>query len=1790
MGRVIVACVRNPFDPLASREVRELPSGYEIREYIDQFYPEGFGEIYEVAVSIDGQLLPFNERLATTVGDGTSLAFCAVPKGGGGGKNPWAIVAMIAVVVISIAAPYLAPAGWGTLTAAGGVSMTGAMLSAGVMIAGGLIVNSVFPPAIFDLGANTATSLEKSSTYGWEQGVNSLLEGAMLPELFGTHRITPPLIAKYVETPGDSQFLNLLYAVAGHEIDSLPGEHVRINDTEIGPPSAPNFQSVTPPEVRLGLPTQAIVPFFDRTVTDTAVGNKLNAASYVTKTTNGNSVEELSVVFTCPKGLFYANDSGGLDVAVVEVIFEYKKQGDSTWIKGASYFAEGEYAWVFYQVPTSRWYGGFWGSGIFADSTIFWADSGGSTNPGDHADGDAYTMSHTPTDFMGTPFVAVNPQWRWVAAGEWIIRYADNSSGILDYARIIGNQTAPLRRCYTARNLPPGKYDLRCKLSTAPPSGARYSNDTYWESFSEAIYDKFTYPGVALLGIRALATDQLSGGMPRVDCLTARSTVPVYNGSAYELNAANNPAWICYHLLHRAYYKGAGSRYDSASYDVRGVPASRIDYAAFHAWADWCDNPMGDGSYAHKCNIYFDSSYSLRRALDAASLNGRGVVVQMGSKFTCIVDRPEPTPVQRFLFTPGNIVRDSFAEEFLPMTDRANAIEITYWDETVDYSRQVVELYAANYDTTDREVNKTAVTLYGCSSRAQAIRHGQFLLNCNRYLTNTVSFDADVDSLACLPGDVIEVAHDVPRWGEGGRVVSSTSNTLTIDRAVAMEGGKTYKVMVKHQGTDAREEKTVSFVDATGKVLTISGSWTAIPAEHALYTFGEVDHVVKTMRVIRISRGQEMRRKISCLEYVAQVYTDGAAIPDPVEPPTIVLIANLSAVEVWRGGTSTNVVLSWSGVAPSWNVYYRKAGGIWAYASTTYTPTFEVTSLDYGSTYEFAVTPTTNIADGVIVSLTTLGRDTQPVIPDPMFIDALCFYTDKIQLVWQAISDPLLGFFEVRTDLNWGNATNMIYQGKGTSFTYKPSSATITFYLKSHDTFSNYSTGYDSITLTHVVPVPVFVSITGLFAAVRVEWQTINDESYDVVEVWRNSVNARSTATKAGEIHSNVFIDSNRAIGATYYYWLRTRSIFSTYSAWESGESAGHSVVTAAIDTGDLADQAINKFKLANEIVFPEVVTELPTLPDGAYPEGKIVYLTSDGKLYRNDQVGGGGVNASDGFDRSSLGANWTQQPGDSGTVVATGSAYCAASGNPDAFAYWNASSFGNDQLVQVKIQNISNWADDAGPAVRMSDSANTCYRFVWLPGTNRWNLERVSSGSITNLNYATSPTPQNGDIVRITAIGTSIKGYVNGQLVCQATDANIASGQPGIYVGDSTTYLDDWYASEIGGGSIGWSAVVDGADILEGTVSHTALFDQIVAGQIAAGAVGANEIAADSIAAKHMVIGGWGAAINRNPHCDDLTAWCDYSVESNPPNVTVQTLTDGKVGNKCFRSPTNAAVNIVENRFYPVDPDKVYRVKVWARRNIAGNGVFYLCLDLYDSGGSRISGDGSFWYYPASGVTLSTSWTYYSGRFGPGTSKGAIPSNARTMRLGALLNYNGTAGYQEIQDIRVEEVIPGDLIVDGAITAAKVGTNEIIAQTANLKNLIVQTAKIDDNAVTVPVSAYDGSGSIVSSQETNRQAVISASITTHGQPVFINFSCSAMTSTGSFLYVYFFRGSTMLNGSFTLQSQAWTSSVVLPIGGGYVDQPSAGTYTYYVYMSVADSSKTVAVSSCHLTLMEVRK
>ena len=984
-----VVHVKNPFDPLASREIRKVQAGHSIRELISVFsvHPG-----YDLAVSVDGLIVT---SLDIVPGAGSSVVFCAVPAGGDG-KNPLAIVAMLALIVAVPALVQSLP-----IIMSAGMS---AVVSAGMYIAGGMLISAIFPVSTPSIGGTPTDS--PSPTYSWEVANNATSEGVCLPELFGTHRVTPPIIGHYIRTDGDKQYLNLLFAVAGHPLDSITS--VRVSETLTTDMIGVIF------DTRLGAVTQNVIQFFGDTQSDTAVGSKLEEpGTYVNKTTSGNTVEEIIVTLSCPKGLFYAKDNGSLAPVAVKVKIEYSVHDADSWTSIS------EWNTIVEEVTTDYWSAGFWmGTSEDGTSPPIWTEVD-SDLIGSHSEGEVYTGGLGGGSWGSPPMF-----WHWVVGGTTITK---QTTVLNAYVTVSDSKASPLHRAYTTGRIASNKYDIRCSIVEDPlvdggngvfygwggQSTERLAADVYFESYSEIVTDDFTYPGVSLCSVQALATDKLSGSVPKIDMLATRSTVPVWTGASYTQLPATNPAWACYHLLHQARCKGTGDFTLAASYDVLGVLTSRIDFAAFNSWAGWCDNPAGDFTLApHTCNIYFDMPMSLRKVLDIVGACGRGSVVQIGTKYTCVVDRPEQTPVQRFLMTPGNIVAGSFQEEFLPMQDRANSVEVAYFDAAQDYTRQTVELYASDYDTTEREINKASVTLYGVTVRQKAIDYARFLLNSARYLTNTVSIEADVDSIACIPGDVIEIVHDVPQWGYGGRVVSATANTITLDRSVTIAGGTTYHVMVKHQDDDAREEKTVTTGAGDYTTLSISGTWTKIPELHALYSFGEVDHVVKEFRVLRIGTGQDLRRKITALEYLVEVFEDGAAIPTPESDSDLPMVASLTAIEVYRGGQETKVYLKWRGFALYWNVFYRRAGSTaWTEYKRVYNPSCDMSGLDYGVLYNFAVSATDDPGDGEMVSITLRGKIDPPGNIETITATQFDYYA---LVVWTSVDDFDLWGYELR--------------------------------------------------------------------------------------------------------------------------------------------------------------------------------------------------------------------------------------------------------------------------------------------------------------------------------------------------------------------------------------------------------------------------------------------------------------------------------------------------------------------------------------------------------------------------------------------------------------------------------------------------------------------------------------------------------------------------------------------------------------------------------------------------------
>ena len=298
--------------------------------------------------------------------------------------------------------------------------------------------------------------------------------------------------------------------------------------------------------------------------------------------------------------------------------------------------------------------------------------------------------------------------------------------------------------------------------------------------------------------------------------------------------------------------------------------------------------------------------------------------------------------------------------------------------------------------------------------------------------------------------------------------------------------------------------------------------------------------------------------------------------------------------------------------------------------------------------------------------------------------------------------------------------------------------------------------------------------------------------------------------------------------------------------------------------------------------------------------------------------------------------------------------------------------------------------------------------------------------------------------------------------------------------------------ANQIAGNTIvGWNIAantITAANISAGTITAA----QIAAGGVTAnslaansvstaalqaGAVTAGQIAAGAITSDKLYVGSTGSALNADPTCSDINAWVG--------GAAIVTLTDGQVGNTALRSSASGSYEQSAKRF-PIDPSKIYRIKCWARKNSATNGLLYLGVSLADSSGANIAGNGTFWYVAAVGVAGNTAWTSYAGFIGAGQSL-VIPATAKTAQMLALLNYGGTTGYHEIQDFRIEEVLPGTLIQDGAISTSKilagaVTADRILSNSITAAQLAVGSVTANQLAASSVTTAALAAGAVTAS------------------------------------------------------------------------------------------------------------
>ena len=237
--------------------------------------------------------------------------FCLLPAGGGGGKNPLATVASLALMV---AVPTLAPvfAGSMGITSAIGIGL----VQFGLGLAGNMLIGALFPPSAPELPqyGNTPAA---SPTYSLQARGNSARLGQPIPAIYGQHRIFPNLAAApWSQYQNNEQYLHQLFMVGQGEYDI---QSINIDDTPIANFAEVDTQIIPPGgSITLFQPDYVTAPEVagQELLHNVAVGGFiLNPADTLTS--------EIHIDIIAPSGLYSLNDNGSLASRSVSWIVEY---------------------------------------------------------------------------------------------------------------------------------------------------------------------------------------------------------------------------------------------------------------------------------------------------------------------------------------------------------------------------------------------------------------------------------------------------------------------------------------------------------------------------------------------------------------------------------------------------------------------------------------------------------------------------------------------------------------------------------------------------------------------------------------------------------------------------------------------------------------------------------------------------------------------------------------------------------------------------------------------------------------------------------------------------------------------------------------------------------------------------------------------------------------------------------------------------------------------------------------------------------------------------------------------------------------------------------------------------------------------------------------------------------------------------------------------------------------------------------------------------------------------------
>ena len=752
--------------------------------------------------------------------------------------------------------------------------------------------------------------------------------------------------------------------------------------------------------------------------------------------------------------------------------------------------------------------------------------------------------------------IAINNTGSWKHLGDFEIK---------------GKQNSQYQKSYTF-DLPqddgygekPAQWILRM-TRLSEDSHERYVARTILDTIYVINKSKLNYPYSAIVGIkvdsekltsiptRSYLIDGMIIQIPSNYNPSTNKYSGVWDGT-FKMAVSDNPAWILYALL-------TNERWGLGEF----IKPNQINKARLYEIGRYCDEEIDDG-YGKKekrfaINTQIQERSDAYRLISDICAVFRGMAFWAGGMTNFMCDMPTEASM---IYTPANVIDGLFTYSGSSRNDR-HSVALVSWNDPEQNYKKVVE-YIEDADLIRKYgIRQSEMTAFGCTSRAQAIRTGRWILYTESNESDVISFSVGLDSALVLPGDVIKI-QDPSYAGKrnGGRLHSVTATSAELDSEVDLTSGNEATISFRMSDGSVVERQLIVSYSGPRKTVEWNDPLDELPQKNAIWLISEAELAPIIARVVNVQQGDEKNtftitavshqpKKYDLIEKGIEFEKDQTTSnPLDVEPPTNPNVEE-NATTLGLGYISSTLTVTWLAGkgCVSYELRWRREGENetdWE-TNTTTSKTITLNDVQKG-TYHFmlyGIGLMGNRSEVVEFYYTASGQYVTP-------LDVTDFKVIKrpsyLEVTWSPVEDAFA--YEVRCGNSWDNAEVLITSFAGTSFTHYQYEAGVYYYhIRSISASGEYSPNTTTYKLELNAPATP-VDLVAVVAQNRIDftWKANTEDDLSHYEM-REGQNWESGVKVAESKVSQMTIPGGSK--QTRRFWLKAIAlpkIYSEEAAW----------------------------------------------------------------------------------------------------------------------------------------------------------------------------------------------------------------------------------------------------------------------------------------------------------------------------------------------------------------------------------------------------------------------------------------------------------------------------------------------------------------------------------------------------------------------------------------------------------------------------------------------------------------